>query len=722
MEAILLVIIIILLFWNSSLSSRIGRLERQSQSNQPPAKQSDLAPQDYQRLEAHKDVFAASSEPPAKIEPAAQPASLPEPTAASQQNISPYAWLTRIGILAIALGVVFFYKYAIDQGWISEWMRVCFGFAVGGLFVVLGELWKNKYPKYAYAISGGGILILDFTIFAAFNFYSLFPQALAIGLMAMVSALAVWLSIKRNSLALAVLGIAGAYAAPVLLSTGSNQQGLWLTYVTLLNVAVLAVGFRKFWVELLTFAFIGSVVVFGIWAAAFSTTANTWGSVAFVAVTTALLVFAGAIEFRRHYSSEQPGHSLDKNFGLFTILCGLFYYMSAYLLLDQNFHSYLPLLALLGAVIYWFSYVLVDRLDQYNTNYALSFWGTAFVVAAAYWQFSGRTFDAVLIAIAVISAILGYVVKRREFSTWGLVALYVSLLKVAFEPYQATDTQFLLNGKFALMFLETAAMVLVGWLSAKISAGGDKAMQLSEIVAGILLWIALSLDITHAYNGLGASQGLGLWWVIYPPVLAWLAYIGKRKALAGVALAMLFLGALKVLFMPYDNATYALLFNAKFGLMFLATIGFLLVSLLHNQKDNKPGDASLADVLKISASLNLWFAVSWEIVQFYSFGGSENVRNLLLSLWWMVYGVVLMVVSPVKGFGVYRQVAIIFFSLAIAKVFLYDVAALETGYRIVSFIVLGVILLSVSFAYQKNKEKIVGFLKGDNVVNKSNEK
>jgi len=57
---------------------------------------------------------------------------------------SPYAWLTRIGMLAIAFGIVFFFKYAIDQGWVSEWMRIVFGFVVGGLFVWLGELWKEK--------------------------------------------------------------------------------------------------------------------------------------------------------------------------------------------------------------------------------------------------------------------------------------------------------------------------------------------------------------------------------------------------------------------------------------------------------------------------------------------------------------------------------------------------------------------------------------------------
>jgi uncharacterized membrane protein len=36
------------------------------------------------------------------------------------------------------------------------------------------------------------------------------------------------------------------------------------------------------------------------------------------------------------------------------------------------------------------------------------------------------------------------------------------------------------------------------------------------------------------------------------------------------------------------------------------------------------------------------------------------------------------------------------------KVFVYDVSQLDRGYRIVSFIVLGVLLLAISFVYQRN--------------------
>ena len=40
-------------------------------------------------------------------------------------------------------------------------------------------------------------------------------------------------------------------------------------------------------------------------------------------------------------------------------------------------------------------------------------------------------------------------------------------------------------------------------------------------------------------------------------------------------------------------------------------------------------------------------------------------------------------------------------ALAVAKVFLYDMATLEAGWRVLSLVVLGVLLLVAAFAYQR---------------------
>ena len=57
-----------------------------------------------------------------------------------------------------------------------------------------------------------------------------------------------------------------------------------------------------------------------------------------------------------------------------------------------------------------------------------------------------------------------------------------------------------------------------------------------------------------------------------------------------------------------------------------------------------------------------------------------------------------------------RVMALLLLGLTIFKVFLFDLSSLEKLYRIISFIVLGAILLAVSFLYQRYRQRMVEFI------------
>jgi uncharacterized membrane protein len=80
---------------------------------------------------------------------------------------------------------------------------------------------------------------------------------------------------------------------------------------------------------------------------------------------------------------------------------------------------------------------------------------------------------------------------------------------------------------------------------------------------------------------------------------------------------------------------------------------------------------------------------------------SKAARDFSWSALWMVYGAALMIAGFRLGSSFLRWLALILLGLTVAKVFLYDLSALERIYRILSFIALGVLLLAISFAYQK---------------------
>lgn len=80
-----------------------------------------------------------------------------------------------------------------------------------------------------------------------------------------------------------------------------------------------------------------------------------------------------------------------------------------------------------------------------------------------------------------------------------------------------------------------------------------------------------------------------------------------------------------------------------------------------------------------------------------------NLKQLALSLAWLLFAVALLVIGIWKKWKKIRLIALIIFGITICKIFLLDLSFLLAAYRIISFIVLGIILLATSFVYQKNK-------------------
>ncbi len=82
------------------------------------------------------------------------------------------------------------------------------------------------------------------------------------------------------------------------------------------------------------------------------------------------------------------------------------------------------------------------------------------------------------------------------------------------------------------------------------------------------------------------------------------------------------------------------------------------------------------------------------------------VRDFTYSAIWLVYGASLMALGFWKRSAFVRWQALTLMAFTVVKVFLFDVSALDKGYRIVSFVALGGVLLAVSFIYQRDWLKL----------------
>jgi uncharacterized membrane protein len=79
----------------------------------------------------------------------------------------------------------------------------------------------------------------------------------------------------------------------------------------------------------------------------------------------------------------------------------------------------------------------------------------------------------------------------------------------------------------------------------------------------------------------------------------------------------------------------------------------------------------------------------------------------------------LMVIGFLKRSSFVRWQALALMAATICKVFVYDVSSLDKGYRIVSFLVLGALLMGVSFVYQRDWLKLSNAAQGRRTANSS---
>lgn len=156
----------------------------------------------------------------------------------------------KIGILVFVLGIAFFVKYAIDQNWIGHTMRTALGFGVGTL--LLGIAWRlgERYRAFSSLLAGGGCAVYYVTTAIAFHYYQLFSQSVAFGIMVVVTLFMAWTARHYERRELAVTAIVGGFLAPFLTATGTPNFLFLYVYMVILGLGSLYLSWGTRWNEL----------------------------------------------------------------------------------------------------------------------------------------------------------------------------------------------------------------------------------------------------------------------------------------------------------------------------------------------------------------------------------------------------------------------------------------------------------------------------------------
>src|SRR5579863_5803310 len=235
-------------------------------------------------------------------------------------------------------------------------------------------------------------------------------------------------------------------------------------------------------------------------------------------------------------------------------------------------------------------------------------------------------------------------------------------------------------------------------------------LHLAVAIGFITIAIPIRLD----------AHWITIGWFVEAAVLLWVGNRIDSDFLNALAIGALVLGVGRLLLIDNFEVTQ-LVFNMRMATYAIAVAVLGTVAWYAAKREDESA-ATVAALAVVALNVLALIALTREVADYYSrqtvtFGPTlyrrgriaytelhriDIERDFTYSALWMAYGAMLMVIGFVRSSAFVRWQALILIAATIAKVFVYDVSQLDRGYRIVSFVVLGVLLLAISFVYQRD--------------------
>ena len=190
-------------------------------------------------------------------------------------------------------------------------------------------------------------------------------------------------------------------------------------------------------------------------------------------------------------------------------------------------------------------------------------------------------------------------------------------------------------------------------------------------------------------------------------VLVWSGFRVAVPRMRHAGSFLLCTAAARLFFVPIP-ATTQFLVNARFAAYatVVACIGAALYFARDRIEEFGDGEKSLFVIFGVAVNALALIALSLEFWDYFGKAGRGSfddhlARHLSLSILWVVYAAGMILVGVRRQSAPLRWQALGLFGLVVVKVFLFDLSYLDKFYRILSFLILGIALLVVSFLYQR---------------------
>lgn len=173
--------------------------------------------------------------------------------------------VAKVGLLILFIGVSFLLKYAAARVTVPIEFRLA-GIVLADIGLLLwGWSIRESRPAISLPVQGGALGILMLVTFGAFRLYELIPGGLAFALLFFLTFFTCVLAVLQDAIWLAVFGIVGGFAAPIMTSTGHGSHIGLFSYYALLNAGILAIALKRSWRLLNLLGFVFTFLIATAW-------------------------------------------------------------------------------------------------------------------------------------------------------------------------------------------------------------------------------------------------------------------------------------------------------------------------------------------------------------------------------------------------------------------------------------------------------------------------
>lgn len=669
-------------------------------------------------------------------------------------------WLSIIGIIVLVLGIAIGVKYAIDQDLINETTRLVLGYVAGAIILGLAVMYKKKYELFSAILLSGAMAVMYFTTFVGYAYYHFYSAPVAFAVMTLFTGFTVFAAHVYNREVIALIGLVGGYAMPPLLSTGSGEIQYMFGFMVILNGGILILSFIKYWRFVNHVAYALSWLIFIAWMGSSYDPKIYFGRTMIFATIFYLTFYISFISYKiirnKQFSAWDVILVLSNSF----IYFGIGYNAMN----DEAHEQYQGLFCILNALTHlgFALYCKKKGISDKTIFHFIIALVITFITIAIPVQLEGNyvtfTWLSELVILLWMAGKFGVDTYRRLGYVLAILALgsllhdwmeYADINRYAYEyKFKPLLNQYFVTGIFAI-----AAYSLSWKLNGKLMS--DKMGRVAAVVLPVISVLTAYITFANEINlyfdtrfAMSENKRVGdygytfsdydyswhdygaLWLMIYSAVFVSLLGLLNLRFFKNRAATYIIWGLTLFVFaidciggftqladlrrwaLDYEIGYHISTWNYNFRYIFLLSIALLLM-MVYIYRHN--------ELLSKVKAVNTWLFHGFVIIVL-----SNQLSHLLIvthtgnyqhyakvasrmgyTILWGLYSMALVIYGIIRKAKQLRIIALSLFALTLVKLAI-DALSMTRGYQLIVFISIGIILLLVSFMYQKFKPLLFG--------------